>query len=183
MNSETQNETEAAADINDVVEIDSDAEMSSRTEERRIIGDAIARGGQVTRWTAAIIALLLIASGLWWAGMLVMVATTFDLPRRAVQGYARKRGIELDVPSIDETEKTSWSGLLIGVVFFPALCGLIVAEAKLGHPLLPWSWRTPLYDSEDLYMVMPMAFAGLAITVSWFIRRRRAARTDTSRDE
>ncbi|SDS39432.1 hypothetical protein SAMN04489752_1621 [Brevibacterium siliguriense] len=184
MNSEAQDETEAAARVDNAVEDDVDMTGAGvDSEERRTIGDAIARGHQVTMWTAAVIALLLIASGLWWAGILVLIVTTFDLPRHATQRYARKRGIELEVPSVEETEKTSRSGLIFGVVFFPALCGLIVAEAKLGHPLLPWSWRTPLYDSDDLYMITPIAVAGLVVTVTWFIRRRRAARTDTTRDE
>lgn len=142
-------------------------------EERRVIGDAIARGHQVTRWTAMIIGLLLIASGLWWAGILVIVVTTFDLPRIATQHYARKRGAKLDVPSVDQAEKTSLSGLLIAVVFFPALCGLIVVETKLGHPLLPWSWKTPQYQEDDLYMIMPFAFLSLILTIDWFVRRRK----------
>lgn len=120
-----------------------------------------------------IIGLLLIASGLWWAGILVLVVTTFDLPRIATQRYARKRGARLSVPSLDEVEKTSLSGLLIPVVFFPALCVLIVAEAKLGHPLLPWSWKTPQYREDDLYMIVPFAFVTLTLTIAWFVRRRK----------
>lgn len=183
MSSEAENEVEAAAGLDNAVEVDSEVEASSGTDERRIIGEAIAFGSQVSRWTAGVIGLLLIASGLWWAGTLVVVVTAFDLPRTATRHYARKRGVELDIPSVDQIEKTSWSGLFIGIVFFPALCGFVIAEANLGHPLLPWSWRAPLYDLEDLYMITPMAVAGLVITVSWFIRRRRAARTDTNRAE
>lgn len=119
------------------------------------------------------IGLLFIASGLWCAGLLVIVVTTFDLPRIATQRYARKRGAQLNVPSLDEVEKTSLSGLLSAVVFFPALCGLMVIEAKLGHPLLPWSWKTPQYQEGDLYMMMPFAFLSLILTIDWFVRRRK----------
>lgn len=142
-------------------------------EERRIIGDAIARGHQVTRWTALIIGLLFIASGLWLAGILVLVVTVFDLPRIVTQRYARKRGARLDVPSLDVVEKASLSGLLIPVIFFSALCGLIVVEAKLGHPLLPWSWKNPQYREDDLYMIVPLAVGGLVPTIAWFVRRRK----------
>ncbi|WP_231441864.1 hypothetical protein [Brevibacterium zhoupengii] len=143
------------------------------SEERRIIGDAIARGHQVTRWTALIIGLLFIASGLWLAGVLVLVVTVFDLPRIATERYARKRGARLDVPSLDVVEKASLSGLLIPVVFFSAICGLIVVEAKLGHPLLPWSWKNPQYREDDLYMIVPFVVAGLVPTIAWFVRRRK----------
>lgn len=119
------------------------------------------------------IGLLFIASGLWCAGLLVIVVTTFDLPRIATQRYARKRGAQLNVPSLDEVEKTSLSGLLSAVVFFPALCGLMVIEAKLGHPLLPWSWKNPQYREDDLYMIVPLAVGGLVPTIAWFVRRRK----------
>ncbi|SMY00402.1 hypothetical protein BSP239C_03108 [Brevibacterium sp. 239c] len=120
-----------------------------------------------------IIGLLFIASGLWWAGILVVVVTTFDLPRVATQRYARKRGARLTIPSLDEVEKTSLSGLLIPVVFFPAICVLIVVEAKLGHPLLQWSWKTPHYREDDLHMIVPFAFVTLTLTIAWFVRRRK----------
>ena len=144
MNAETENGVgpSIVAEAGPELEAQTGAETGSTTrtepgtgaEERRIIGDAIARGQQVTRWTAMIISLLFIASGLWWACILVLVVTTFDVPRVATQRYARKRGVRLNAPSLNEVEKTSLSGLLIGVVIFPAVCGLIVVEAKLGHP-------------------------------------------------
>lgn len=165
-------ETQAGAGAGSTVR----TQLVTIAEERRIIGDAIARGQQVTRWTAMIIGLLFIASGLWWAGILVVVVTTFDLPRVATQRYARKRGVRLNAPSLNEVEKTSLSGLLIAVIFLPAVCGLIVVEAKLGHPLLPWSWKTPQHQADDLYMIMPLAVVGLVITIAWFVRRRRLNR-------
>lgn len=119
------------------------------------------------------IGLLFIASGLWWAGLLVIVVTTFNLPRIATQRYARKRGAPLNISSVNEIEKTSLSGLLFAVVVLPALCGLIVVEAKLGHPLLPWSWKTPQHQEGDLYMMMPFAFLSLVLTIAWFVRRRQ----------
>src|SRR5699024_3192683 len=84
--------------------------------DRRIIADAIARGHTMARWIAVVISLLFIASGLWWAGILVLAVTTFELPRRATQRYLRKRGVDLSIPSAQEVEKTSLSGLAFGVV-------------------------------------------------------------------
>lgn len=165
MNAETENQAEAGPSV----------------EERRIIGDAIARGGQVTRWTAAIIGLLFFASGLWWAGILVVVITTFDLPRAATRRYARKRGVELDIPSLDAVEKTSWSGLLLALVLIPAICGAVAAEAKLGHPLLPWSWKNPQYRTDDLYFLMPLAFASVILTTTWIVRRRKRNSDEVTR--
>lgn len=186
MNAETENSTEVGSSVGSEFEAPTEAQnrhetgadagASSNAEERRIIGDAIAHGYQVTRWTVMVIGLLFIASGLWWAGILVIVVTSLDLPRVVTQRYARKRGIRLDVPSIDDVEKRNISGLLLGAVFIPAVCGLIVAEAKLGHPLLPWSWKNRPFEESDLYMVWGFGAAGLAIIIVWFIRWRRASR-------
>lgn len=71
-------------------------------DERRIIGDAVARGFQAARWAAAVVGLPFIASGLWWAGVLVVVVTTFDLPRAAAHHYLRKRGVQLEIPSVHQ---------------------------------------------------------------------------------
>ncbi|MGC2940834.1 MULTISPECIES: hypothetical protein [unclassified Brevibacterium] len=191
MNAETENRTEGDSSVDSEFDppteaenrsaADADAAPSVDADERRIIGDAIARGYQVTRWTAMVIGLLFIASGLWWAGILVIIVTTLDLPRVVTQRYARKRGIRLDVPSIDDVEKRNITGLLLGAVFLPAVCGLIVAEAKLGHPLLPWSWKNRPYDESDLYMLWGFGAAGVVIIIGWFVRRRRASRPN--RDE
>lgn len=151
-----------------------DADVDDR--DRRIIADAIARGHTMARWIAVVISLLFIASGLWWAGILVLAVTTFELPRRATQRYLRKRGVDLSIPSAQEVEKTSLSGLAFGVVFIPIVCALLLAENALGHPLLPWSWRAG-FAGSDVYVLMPFVFVGLVVTISWFIRRRRDART------
>ena len=79
-----------------------DADIEDR--QRRIIADAIARGHTVARWVAALISLLFIASGLWWAGILVLAVTTFELPHRATQLSLRKRGVDLSIPSGQEVE-------------------------------------------------------------------------------
>lgn len=187
MNAEAENGTEVEASVGTEFEPRTEAENGLAAgadvgagagggagidaDERRIIGDAIARGSTVTRWIAMITGLLFIASGLWWAGILVIVVTTLDLPRVAVQSYARKRGVQLNVPSATDVEKTSLTGLLIGVVFLPAVCGLVLAEMTLGHPLLPWSWTTPMGEGSDSYVILPLAVCALAITVIWFVRR------------
>jgi hypothetical protein len=150
---------------------DADGGAGIAAEERRIIGDAVARGSTVTRWIAMIIGVLFIASGLWWAGILVAVVTTFELPRVAAQSYARKRGVQMNVPSATEVEKTSLTGLLIGVVFLPVVCALVLTEMTLGHPLLPWSWTTPFGEDPDPYVILPLAVCALAITVIWVVRR------------
>ncbi|WP_166972872.1 hypothetical protein [Brevibacterium atlanticum] len=187
MNAETENGTELATSVDTEFEPPIEAENGLAAgadagacadggagidaDERRIVGDAIARGSTVTRWIAMITGVLFIASGLWWAGIIVIVVTTFDLPRVAVQSYARKRGVQLNVPSAAEVERTSLTGLLIGVVFLPVVCGLAGAEMALGHPLLPWSWTTPMGDDPDPYVILPLAVGALAITVIWFVRR------------
>lgn len=186
MNAETENRTEVDTSVGSEFEpptevengLGTEAEASAGIEvdESRIIEDAIARGSTVTRWISMVTGLLLIASGLWWAGILVVVVTTFDLPRLATQQYARKRGVELSVPSAQTVEKTSLTGLLVAAVFLPAVCGLIVAEMALGHPLLPWSWRTPLTEDPDPFIVLPLAIVALVIIISWFVRRQKASR-------
>ncbi|QUL79972.1 hypothetical protein [Brevibacterium sp. SMBL_HHYL_HB1] len=152
-----------------------DADIEDR--QRRIIADAIARGHTVARWVAALISLLFIASGLWWAGILVLAVTTFELPRRATQLYLRKRGVDLSIPSGQEVEKRSLSGLAFGVVFIPVVCALFLAENALGRHLLPWTWRAGFAGSDD-HVLMPFVFVGLVVTISWFVRRRREARAD-----
>lgn len=169
MNAEVENGAEV--DPQSTNDTGPDTERDHLNGERRIIGDAIARGSTVTRWIAMITGLLFIASGLWWAGILVLVVTTFDLPRVAAQSYARKRGVRLSVPSATEVERTSVTGLLIGTVFLPVVCGLVLAEMVLGHPLLPWSWTTPLGEEPDSYIVLPLAVGALGITVVWIVRR------------
>lgn len=158
------------------VDTESDDDVEHEIEERRIIEAAMARGYAATRWMAFALALLFIASGLWWAGLLVVVLTSFEVPRFVTQRYARKRGVELRVPSAQTTEKTSLSGLAIAAVFIPAVCGLVVADATLGHPLLPWSWKSKQWEVSGLYMVIPIAFVALVSTITWFVRRQRAAR-------
>lgn len=155
-------------------EIDNDAE--AEVDQRRIIEAAIARGYTATRWIAFALALLFIASGLWWAGLLVVVLTSFEVSRFVTQRYARKLGVELRIPSAHTTEKTSLSGLALAALFIPAVCGLIVAEATLGHPLLPWSWKTKQWEASGLYMVIPIAFVALVSTITWVVRRQRASR-------
>src|SRR5699024_11222980 len=112
------------------------------------------------RATAARVTLRLLASGLWWTGILVLAVTTFALPRRATQLYLRKRGVDLSIPSGQEVEKRSLSGLAFGVVFIPVVCALFLAENALGRHLLPWSWRAE-FAGSDVYVVMPFVFGGL----------------------
>ncbi|WP_426937369.1 hypothetical protein ACQE2J_07135 [Brevibacterium sp. LE-L] len=150
-----------------------DADVDDR--ERQIITDAIARGYTVAQWIACVICLVFIASGLWWAGILVLVGTLFELPRRATQRYVRKRGVDLSIPPGKEVEKTSLSGLAFGLIFIPLVCGLIIAEGRLGHPLLPWSWRAG-FDGSDIFTLIPFIFLGLVVTISWFVHRRRESR-------
>ena len=150
-----------------------DTDIENR--ERRIIADAIARGHTVARWIAAVISLLFIASGLWWAGILVLAVTIFELPRRATQRYLRKRGVDLSIPSGQEVDKRSLSGLAFGAVFIPVVCALFLAENALGHDLLLWSWRAE-FAGSGVYVLMPFVFVGLVVTISWFVHRRRDSR-------
>lgn len=60
-------------------------DVEHEIEERRIIEAAMARGYTATRWMAFALALLFIASGLWWAGLLVVVLTSFEIPRFVTQ--------------------------------------------------------------------------------------------------
>jgi hypothetical protein len=65
--------------------------------------------------------------------------------------------------------------LAFGLVFIPLVCGLIIAEGRLGHPLLPWSWRAG-FDGSDIFTLIPFIFLGLVVTISWFVHRRRESR-------
>ncbi|WP_423059062.1 hypothetical protein [Brevibacterium linens] len=174
MNSGTENESEAAAGVDSEVEVDGEAEASSRTDERRIIGDAIARGGQVTLWIAAPVGLLLIASGLWWAGLLIIFVTNLDLTRVAARRYLRAHGIKLKIPSAQDAEVTTLSGLLTGVGLIAAICALAIAQYQLGHPILSWSWRA-FTDGIDLVALVPLVGLGLFITIRWLFHWWKSA--------
>lgn len=172
-------EAEQAAESDTETSAEAEASATGATSEaageRRIIGDAVAYGFLVGRGTAAAVGLLLIASGLWFAGILVIFVTNLDLPRAATQHHLRKHRSDVEIPSVKEVEATTLSGLLTGAGIIFAVCAMAIAQALLGHPILNWSWRA-FTDGVDLIILVPLLGVALFITISWIVRWRKCKR-------
>lgn len=156
------------------------SETDDATDERRIIGDAVALGFLVGRAMVAVVGLLLIASGLWLAGLLLIFVTNLDLPRAAARRHLRKHRAELEIPSLKEFEATTLSGLLSGAGLIIAVCALAITQALLGHPILNWSWRA-FTDGVDLFILVPLVGFALFIIINWFIRWRKRSSGEVTR--
>ncbi|TNM54450.1 hypothetical protein [Brevibacterium sediminis] len=155
-------------------------ETDDAADERRIIGDAVALGFLVGRAMAAVVGMLLIASGLWFAGLLLIFVTNLDLPRAAAQRHLRKHRAELEIPSLKEFEATTLSGMLSGAGLIIAVCALAITQALLGHPILNWSWRA-FTDGVDLFILVPLVGFALFIIINWFIRWRKRSSGEVTR--
>lgn len=138
--------------------------------ERQVILRAMAIAYSVSRCTALLAALLLSASGLWWAAIAVALAVV--IPGMVAKRYARKRGVDLYWQSGVARNETSVLGLALGTLVIMAVSGLIAFDAIYGHPLLAWSWHVDFSNSDgSAISIFVGAFIGG--TIGWILRRRR----------
>lgn len=138
--------------------------------ERQVILRAMAIAYSVSKKTAVLVALLLSASGLWWAA--IAVALVVLLPGAVARRYARKRGVDLYWQSGIVRNETSVKGLVLDILIIVAVSSLIAFDATYGHPLLTWSWHVDLSNSDGTAVSI---FVGALIggTIGWVLRRRR----------
>ena len=142
----------------------------SDSRERQVVLRAVAIAYSVTQGTAVLLALLLAASGLWWAAIALALAVL--VPGVVAKHYARKRGVDLYWQSGMARNETSLKGLGLGSLIVIAVYGLIAFNSAHGHPLLPWSWRMEHSSSAGFTASLLIgALAGTA--VGWLLRRRK----------
>lgn len=110
----------------------------SDPRERQVILRALAIAYSITQGTAVLLALLLAASGLWWAAIALALAVL--VPGFAAKHYARKRGVDLYWQSGMARNETSVKGLVLGILIVITVYGLIAFDTAQGRPVLPWSW-------------------------------------------
>ncbi|GAA1643315.1 MULTISPECIES: hypothetical protein [Brevibacterium] len=139
--------------------------------ERDVIFRSLAIGFTVFRWTSVAIALLFLASGLWWATVVVLASA--DLPFWVARFHARRRGVNLYRQSgLARREWTTRSTLMmLGV--FAVMLGLIAFQSTVGHPLLPWSWSVGA-PTELESSAPPIVGAAVGLIIGWSLRRKRS---------
>lgn len=138
--------------------------------ERQVILRAMAIAYSVSQGTAVLVALLLSASGLWWAA--IAVALVVLLPGAVAKCYARKRGVDLYWQSGNVRNETSVKGLVLGSVVVIAVYGLIAFDGAHGHPLLPWTWRIEYSNANGAVLAIVIG-ALVGGTIGWLLRRRQ----------
>ncbi|MGC2940835.1 MULTISPECIES: hypothetical protein [unclassified Brevibacterium] len=141
--------------------------------EQQVIIRALAVGYSVAKMMAWVLAFIFLASGLWWAGIVVYLAMT--IPGIVANHYARRRGVDLFWQSGLARNELSVAGLFGEIIMFTLLVGLIALPAALGHPLIPSGWATvfPKFDETLIWV-----FGGLIVgsCFSWICRRRKLKR-------
>lgn len=138
--------------------------------EREVILRALAIGYSIGKKMAWVVALILLASGLWWAGILIFIA--LSIPGIVASRYSRRHGADLFWQSGIARNDLSMKGLASELLIFTLIVGLIAVHAALGHPLISWGWATPIprFD-ETLIWILGGVLVG-AVT-GWYFRRRK----------
>ncbi len=170
----------------------------SDEREQQVIVRALAVGYSAFRWIALAVALVLLASGLLFAAVLIMV--TADIPRLIATGYARRRGVELQSQSGLARNAARPIELIATLLYIGVVAGLIAFNAAFGHPLIPWSWRFE-FESFDAFLIIPSSVprsehssaGGSGGDVTWLrssdqcdgrpLHREESARVGLTRDE
>lgn len=142
----------------------------SDEREQQIIVRALAVGYSAFRWTALAVGLVLLASGLLFAAVLVIV--TADIPRFIAKSYARRRGVDLYSQSGLARNAARPRDLIASLLYIAVVTGLIAFNAEFGRPLIPWSWRFE-FDSFDVYLIIPIAGAAIGAFIGWRRHRRQ----------
>lgn len=138
--------------------------------EQQVILRALAIAYSVTQGTAVLVALLLAASGLWWAAIALAVAVL--VPSAVAKRYARRRGVDLYWQSGMARNETSMKGLFLSVLIVVAVYGLIAFDSVQGHPALPWSWHIDFSSSNGLTVSLLIGVL-VGTTIGWLLRRRK----------
>lgn len=142
----------------------------SDEREQQVIVRALAVGYSAFRWIALAVGLVLLASGLLFAAVLIMV--TADIPRLIATSYARRRGVDLQSQSGLARNAARPIELIASLLYIGVVAGLIAFNAAFGHPLIPWSWRFE-FESFDVFLIIPFVGAAIGAFFGWRLRRRR----------
>ncbi|MDN5585684.1 MAG: hypothetical protein L0G69_03885 [Brevibacterium sp.] len=150
-----------------------DAMPHADKHEQQVIIRALAIAFPFTRAVSLTIALVLIASGMWWAAILVIIG--MGLPELAAKFYANGRGIDLFWQSGRARNETRVIDLILSLAYMAIVTGLVAFQSSTGHPLITWTWRNDFHDFG--FMIGPIV-TGLVIgtVIGWFLRRRRYRR-------
>jgi hypothetical protein len=141
--------------------------------EQQVIIRALAVGYSAAKMMAWVLAFVFFASGMWWAGLLVLVGVA--VPGIAANRYARRRGVDLFWQSGLARNELSARGLISEFLMFALLVGLIALPAALGHPLIPSGWATffPEFDDTLIWIYGGAVVGGFC---GWYFRRRKLKR-------
>lgn len=138
--------------------------------EQQIIVRSLAVGFSAFRWVCLAVALVLLASGLLFASLLLMVAA--DLPRLMATRYARRRGVDLHWQSGLARNAARPSALVAALAYVAVAGGIIAFDGAVGHPLIPWSWSFE-FQSFDVFLIIPFIGCAIGAFIGWRVRRRR----------
>lgn len=140
--------------------------------QRQAIFRAMALGFSVYTWVFPIVATAFLASGLWWAGVLVFISA--GMPALAVRMHARQLGVgSLRQTGIDRR----WArptGLVQSLLIIALLGGLAVFQSTTGHPLLEWTWRVNMSNIGFETLIGGC----VGVIIGWLIMRNRQRRRD-----
>lgn len=172
-NREHQNQSSLRARIDSALERSSGIDATEQADEREklVIIRAMAVGFSVFRWVCLGVALVFIASGMWFAAFLVMAVT--DLPRWAAMFYARNRGVDFLQQSGIRRYNTTVRSIVVGLICIALVIGFVIYHSVTGHPLIDWSWRTPNFDGELTSSIAIGLGVGAVVALLLWIRRRR----------
>lgn len=138
--------------------------------EREVILRALGIGYSAGKKMGWAIAFVLLASGLWWAGILVFIG--LSIPGILANRYARRRGVDLFWQSGIARNELSMIGLFGDLAMFTLIVGLIAVHAVLGHPLIPWGWAAP-FPGFDETLIWILGGLLVGSCCGWYFRRRR----------
>lgn len=100
--------------------------------QKQAIVRAVAVGFSVYHWVVPFVAFVFLASGLWWAGVLVFASA--GIPALAVRMYARQLGVDSLRQTDIERRWARLTGLVKSLLIVALLYGLAVFQSKTGHP-------------------------------------------------
>lgn len=138
--------------------------------QRLAIFRALALGFSVYTWVLPVVAIIFFASGLWWAGLLLIISA--GAPGLAVRMYARQLGVGSLRQTGIELRWARPTGLVVSLLFFALFGGLAVFQSTTGHPLLEWTWRFNMSNIRFESLIG----GGIGIIIAWLIVRNKLRR-------
>ncbi|AZT94139.1 hypothetical protein [Brevibacterium aurantiacum] len=138
--------------------------------QKQAVFRAMAVGFSVYTWVLPTVAIIFFASGLWWAGLLLIISA--GMPALAVRMYARQLG----VGSVRQTGlERRWArptGLVLSLLGFALLGGLAIFQSTTGHPLFEWTWRIDMSTIRFESLIG----GGIGVFIAWLIVRNKHRR-------